>query len=136
MIPWFIVSGGDAPPVLEFAEQALDEITPAVFHAIVRDGCAAIALGRDDCLDAGCGELCADCVCVVALVGEQRLDPVAEHPEQRAEALHIVRLSRRQDEAERSAVPVAAGVQLGGEATARPAKPLGLLIPFFSPTAQ
>ena len=67
---------------------------------------------------------------------QQRLDPVGQHPEQRAKALDIVRLARRQDKAERPTVSVAAGVELGGEAAARPAKPPGLLIPLFSPTAQ
>jgi hypothetical protein len=47
-----------------------------------------------------------------------------------------VSLSGRQDEAQRSALTIAAGVQLGREAASRTAKPLGLLIPFFSPTAQ
>lgn len=102
----------------------------------MRDGYAAVALGGDDRFDAGCGKLCANSVGVIALVGEQCFDAVAEHPEQRAKALHIVRLARRQDEAERPAVSIAAGVELGGEAAARPAEPLGRLIPFFSPTAQ
>ena len=102
----------------------------------MRDRYAPIALGRDDRLDAGGGKLRTDGVGVITFVGEQRVDPVAKHPEQRAEALHVVRLARRQDEAERPTVSIAAGVELGGEAAARPAKPLGLLIPFFSPTAQ
>lgn len=102
----------------------------------MRDGGAAVALGGDHSLDASGGDLGADRVSVIALVGGQRLDPVAEHPEQWTKALHIVRLPRRQGEAERSALSVATRVEFGGEATARPAKPLGLLIPFFSPTAQ
>ena len=102
----------------------------------MRDGDAAVALGGDDRLDASGGDFRADGVGVIALIGKQRLDPVAEHPEQRTKSLDIVRLTRRQDEAERSALSVAAGVELGGKAAARPAKPLGLLIPFFSPTAQ
>lgn len=132
----FVVSGGDPPPVLKFAEQALDEITPSVFRAIVRDGYAAIAFGGDTRLDAGCGKFRLDGIGVVTLVGKQCLDTLAEHPEQRAEALDVVRLARRQDKAERSAASVATGMEFGGEAAARPAKPLGLLIPFFSPTAQ
>ena len=128
--------GGNPAPVLELAEQALDEIAPAVFRAIVRDGYAAVAFGRDNRFDAGCGKFCADGVGIIALVGEQCLDAVTEHSEQRAETLHVVCLTRRQDEAERPAAPIAAGVQFDGEAAARPAKPLGLLIPFFSPTAQ
>ena len=102
----------------------------------MRDRYAAIAFGGDDRLDASGGDLGADGVGVIASVGEQRLDAVAQHPEQRPEALHVMGLARRQDKAERPTVPVAAGMELGGEATARPAKPLVLLIPFFSPTAQ
>ena len=123
--------GGNSAPVLELAEQALDEIAPAVFRAIVRNGYAAIAFGGDDHLDAGCGKFCVDGVGIIALVGEQCLDAVTEHPELRAETLHVVCLTRRQDEAERPTMPIAAGVQFGGEADARPARPLGLLIPFF-----
>jgi hypothetical protein len=41
-----------------------------------------------------------------------------------------------QDEAERAAFGVAAGVELGGEAAARSAKRLGFLSPFFVPAAQ
>ena len=100
------------------------------------DGYAPVALGGNDRLDTGCGKLCADGVGVVALIREQRVDAVAEHSEQRTKALHVVCLTRRQDEAERPTMSVAAGVELGGEAATRPAKPLGLLIPFFSPTAQ
>jgi len=110
----------------------------------VRNGDAAIALGRNDRFDTRGGKLRADGICVVAFVGEQRFDAVAEHPEQRAKALHIVRLPRCQDEAERPSVSIAARVEFCGEAAARPAKallsevegPLGLLIPFFRPTAQ
>lgn len=93
-------------------------------------------LGRDDRLDVGGGEFRADGVGVIAFVGEQRLDPIAEQPEQRAEAAHVVRLARCQDEAEWPSVSVAAGMEFGGEAATRAAEPLGLLIPFFSPTAQ
>jgi len=73
----------------------------------------------------------ADGVGVVAFVGEQCFDAVAEHSEQWAKALYVVRLAWRQDKTERSAMSVAAGVELGSEATARPAKPLSLFIPFF-----
>ena len=56
--------------------------------------------------------------------------------EQRSEALHIVRLSRCQHEAERETSGIAPGVELGGEAAARSTKRLGLLSPLFMPTAQ
>lgn len=84
----------------------------------MRDGRATIALGGDDRLDTGCGKLRANGVGVIALVGEQCFDAVAEHAEQRAKALQVVGLAWRQDEAERAAVSIAAGVELGSEAAA------------------
>ena len=47
-----------------------------------------------------------------------------------------MRLARRLDKAQGAALPVATGVELGGEAISRSAKRLGDLIPLFSPTAQ
>jgi hypothetical protein len=47
-IVWFVISRSDAPPVLELTEQALDEIAPAVFGAIMRDRYLTIALGGDN----------------------------------------------------------------------------------------
>jgi hypothetical protein len=41
---------------------------------------------------------------IVALVGQQRLDPVGDHAEQGTKALDVVRLPRRQDKAERAAL--------------------------------
>lgn len=69
-------------------------------------------------------------------VGEERLDLVGDHPEQRREALSIMRLSARQDEAWRSAFRIAPGMEPGCETAARSAKRLGLLSPLFMPTAQ
>ena len=87
-------------------------------------------------LDIRLCEFRADGVGVIALIGEKRLDPVGQHPEQRSTAFHVVSLSGRQDEAQRSALTIAAGVQLGRQAASRTTKPLSLLIPFFSPPAQ
>lgn len=64
------------------------------------------------------------------------MDPTGDHPEQRAEPLHIMCLPRRQHEAERAAFRIASGMELGCEAAARSAKRLGLLSPLFMPTAQ
>lgn len=44
-------------------------------------------------------DLLADGVGIVAAVGEEGFDAVADHPEQRRKALHIVRLAGRQHEA-------------------------------------
>src|SRR3546814_11369017 len=51
----FVVTGGNAPPVLELAEQALDEVAPAVLRTVVRDWRATVALGGDHRLDIGLG---------------------------------------------------------------------------------
>jgi hypothetical protein len=101
----FVVARCDAPPVLEFVEQPFDEIAPAVFLPIMRGRCVAVDLGGDDRLDASLRDLFADGVGVVTAIGE--------HPEQRPEALHVMRLAGRQHEAERAAFAVAAGVKLG-----------------------
>src|SRR3546814_16645033 len=89
----FVVTGGNAPPVLELAEQALDEVAPAVLRTVVRDWRATVALGGDHRLDIGLGACVADGIGVVALVSEQRVDPRSQHPQQRPEALHVVRLA-------------------------------------------
>ena len=98
--------------------------------------CASPLLRRDHGLGARDSDLGADGVGVVAAVGEQGMDPIGDHAEQRAEALHIMLLPRRQHEAERTAFRITPGVELGSEAAARSAKRLGLLSPLFMPTAQ
>lgn len=102
----------------------------------MRHGRAPVALGRDDSLDIGFRQLLADGICVISLVGQQRLDLVSNHSEERAKALDIMGLPRRQDKAERAAFGVAPGVEFGAEAAARSAKRLGFLSPLFIPTAQ
>ncbi len=102
----------------------------------MRGGIAPVDLGRDYRLYTGCLDLLADGVGIVAPISQEGPDPVANHAEQRSKALHIVRLSGRQHEAEREASGVASGVELGGEAASRSAKRLGLLSPLFMPTAQ
>ena len=102
----------------------------------MRDWRPAVFLGGNDRLDIGLGEFLADGIGVIASVGEQRLYPLRQHPEQRPEALHVMRLAGRQDEAERPALSVAPRVELGGEPATRPPERLGVLNPFFSPTAQ
>ncbi len=96
----------------------------------------AVALCRNDGLDPSLRQLLANDVGIVALVGQQGFNFVGDHPQQRHEAVDIVRFSTRQDEAERAALSVATGVELGGEAAARSAKRLGFLSPLFMPAAQ
>lgn len=102
----------------------------------MRDRLAPVALGGDDRFDVGFRQFLTDGVDVIALVGQQRLNLVCDHAEQRTEALDVVGLPWCQDKSERAAFGIASGVEFGAEATARSAKRLGLLIPFFMPTAQ
>jgi len=132
----FVVAGSNTTPVLEFVEQALDEIAPTVFFTVMGHRVASVALGRDDGFDFGCGQFLPDRVSVVALVGQQCLNLVGDHPEQRPEALNVVALSRRQHEPEWATFGIASGVEFGAEASSRSAKCLGFLSPFFMPTAQ
>ena len=132
----FVVACGDTPPVLEFVEQSLDQVAPLVFGAIVRGAIAPIDLGRDHRLDACSLDLLTDRIGIITPVSQEGLYPVLDHAKQRSEALHIVRLSGCQHEAEREASGIASCVEFGGEAAARSAEPLCLLSPLFKPTAQ
>ncbi len=131
-----VIGGDDVPPVLELAEQTLDAVAPAILQPVVRCGVATVALGRDDRLDLVVGQFLTDGISIVAFVGQHSIDPVCDHADQRAEALDIVRLSGRQNEGERAALGIAAGVELGGKPATRPAEPFCLLSPFFMPIAQ
>ncbi len=131
-----VVSVCDPAPVLELVEQALDEVAPAILSPVVRRGRFAIAFGGDDGLDPGPGDLVADGIGIIALVRQERLDLVGNHPEERRKTIDVVGLAGRQYEAERAAFGIAPGVEFGGEATTRSAKRLGFLSPLFMPTAQ
>src|SRR3546814_9324645 len=106
------------------------------YPTLFRSGSATVDLGRDYRPYTGCLDLLADGVGIVAPISQEGPDPVANHAEQRSKALHIVRLSGRQHEAEREASGVASGVELGGEAASRTAKRLGLLSPLFRSEEQ
>lgn len=102
----------------------------------MRSGGFPVALGRDDGLDFGFGQFVTDGIGIIALVRQERLDFVGDHAKERCKAVDVVRLSRRQNEAKRTALGIASGMEFGGEAAARSAKRLGFLSPLFMPTAQ
>lgn len=100
------------------------------------DWLAPIALGWDDSLDFGIRQFLADGIGVITFIGQERLNLVGDHAEQRGEALNIVDLPWRQNEAKRTAFGVTPSVEFGAEAAARSAKRFGFLSPLFMPTAQ
>jgi hypothetical protein len=104
---------------VESVEEPLDLVSPFVLGFVVRDRVAPVALCRDNGLDVGAGDLFANGVGIITLIGKERLDPVGNHPEQWRKALDVMRLPGRQDEAERAAFRIAPGMELGGEAAAR-----------------
>ena len=89
-------------PVLEFVEQALDEV-------------AQVAPGRDDGFDVGFGEFPADGIGIIVPISQQRLDLVSNHSEHWAEALDVVALAWCQDKGERAAFGTASCVEFGAE---------------------
>lgn len=74
----------------------------------------SVGFGINHRLDAGSDELLADCIGILAAVGEERFDPIAEHSEQRRNAPYIVRLAGRQHETKRQATCLPTCVELCG----------------------
>jgi len=70
-----IVAGCDAAPILEPAEAALDDIAFLIDFLVVTDFRFAIGFARDDGLDAAGLKKGTQCIAVIALIGEQSLDP-------------------------------------------------------------
>lgn len=61
-------------------------VVPFVFGFVMRERFAFVALRRYDGLDIGASDLFANGVSIIALVGEELLDPVENHPEQKGKA--------------------------------------------------
>lgn len=55
--PRFFVAGGDPLPVLKLVAEPLDEVASFVFCPVMLGWIVAVALGRDDCLGIGLGDL-------------------------------------------------------------------------------
>ena len=69
-----VVSGGDATPVLQPAETALDDIAVLVGFLVMADVRLAAGFARNDGLDAFLFKKGADGVGVITLVGEELFD--------------------------------------------------------------
>ena len=93
----FFVSRGDAPELLEIAEEILDEMAPFVHREVARDRAHPIGLGWNDGHGASAVQFGADPVDVEGLVGQQGLevDPL----DQRRNADAVVALAGKQQEA-------------------------------------
>ena len=65
-----VVTRGDTLQVLEFVEQALDEVAPAVIFTVRRDAFASVALGRDGAFNFSVRQRFTDGVGIIPLVGQ------------------------------------------------------------------
>lgn len=82
---------------------------------IVAGGVSPPAFGRDHRTGTRVGDVGPDLVGVVATIRQKLVETTADGLEQWPKALLIVSLSGRQDEGEREAACVAAGVEFGCE---------------------
>jgi hypothetical protein len=114
-----IVTRGDAPKVLEFVEEALDEVAFAVEREVAFALGLAVGLGRDHRNDVARREGIDERIGIIGLVGNAglRIDVF----QQRLCASEIVRLSRRQHQAMRIAQGVDQGMDFGSQSAARSA---------------
>lgn len=123
-----IIAGGDAPELLEIAEEVLDQVTPAVHREVAGDRADAVGLGRDNRQRSPIVEVGADPVDVEGLVGDQGLE--LEAGDQRRDTDAVVALARQQDEADQVAERIDQGNDLGRQAAARAANGLSASPPF------
>src|ERR687897_2512535 len=114
-----VVSGGDAPELLQLGEGVLDQVAPAVHVAVEVEAAFAAGLGRDHRRGAAGVELRPDPVRVERLVAEQGVE--IQTLDQRRHADGVVPLAGQQHEAHQVAERVGEGDDLGGQAAARAA---------------
>jgi len=129
-----VVSGGDAAPVLEAAEETFDDVPAAIGALVERIGCPARGGGGDDGLDAPLLEPVAQAVGIIGLVGEQALGWSCP-AQQRDRYADIGDVARRQREGDRSAAIVGQAMDLAGPTATRAADRF-LILPLFEPAAE
>lgn len=113
----FVVAGGDGPKVLEFIEEALDEITLAVECEVAGPWRLAVGLRRNHRGNVALSEGVEQRVGIVGLVANQgvRIGIV----EQQLCASQIVSLPRREPHLDRITEGIDKGVNFGGQSAAR-----------------
>ena len=112
----FLITGGDAPEGLEFTEEVLDQMAPAVHMEVAGDGSPSVGLGRDDRLRAAIVQLGAQPVDIEGLVGQKRQD--FDVFDERLDADAVMPLTGQENEAGQIAQRVDQGHDLGRQAAA------------------
>ena len=114
--------------MFEFVEEALDNVAFFVELGVAGSLDLAVALGWDDDLGAGSGDVLDQMICVIAFVGKCRLG--LEAIDQIMGESDVVALSRAGDQADRVAQRIAGGMDLGAQPASRPTQALGIRPPF------
>ena len=123
----FVIARGDGSIVLDFVEEALDEISFAIECKVTVAVLLAVGSWRDHWSDCPLVEHADKRIGVISLVAEERA--WIGIFEQRLRAGQVVILSRRQHQVDRIAQGVDERVDFGGQSSARSAD--GLCAVFF-----
>jgi hypothetical protein len=121
---------GDGAKVLEFIEEALDEVALAIEHEVAGPRCLAVGLWRNHRCDVALSEGVEQRVGIIGLVADQGLRVGVV--EERLRASQIMRLPRREHHIDRIADCIDQDVDFGGQSAARSADRL-LAIFFRAP---
>jgi len=113
----FVVAGGDGAKVLEFVEEAFDEIALAVKSKVTRPRCLAVGLWGNHRGDVALGERVEQRIGVIGLVPDQGF--WIGRGKQRLRTGEIVSLPGRQHQVDGIAKRIDKGVDLGGQSAAR-----------------
>lgn len=107
----FVVSGCDAPEVLDAAEHPFDGVAAPIGNGVLGVGMFARRVGRDDGFAASFGEPVAQLAGVVGAVG-QELARRRHNPEQRRSSDEVMGVPSRQNQGSGPAQVVGQGVNL------------------------
>jgi hypothetical protein len=129
-----VISCCDAPPVLELAEQSLDDVASSVGLSIDWIGCRPGSSGRDDRFDTSLLEPVAKALGVISLVGNETLRRCNGRHD-RLGHRDIGDVSWCQGEGDRSATIIGQSMDLARPAAARAPDRLALFPP-FPPAAE
>ena len=113
----FVITCGDGTKVLEFIEEAFDEVAFAVEREIARSRGFAVGLGRNDRSNSSLGEGVDERVGIVRLIADQSI--WIGGVDQRLSASKIVSLAWREHQLDGIAQGVDERVNFGGQSAAR-----------------
>lgn len=108
-----VVAGGDASPLLELGEEALDAPTVFIGNAVISMLVFAVPAGRDDRFPALLVDEIVQTIGVIGAVGQNLL--CGDATDEVAGGCHVVLLAGAEDEADWQAKRIDYGVDFGAE---------------------